>query len=349
MKNPDLLFLILTILFFPGVKAQSPWTRLSAVPQENTLNCIQKIPGTGKLIAVGEGSTVMISEDAGESWQLILNPAGKNNEYICKGVLFIDESTGFINGGNETILKTTDGGYTWSLKYAGNNSYEGQCINDIAFVDEMHGFATGSEGQLFETNDAGETWLPLVSGTTFTLGQIEFANSLTGFITCSSYQLLKTTDGGNNWSVLNFPMGLPDINITDMCFISDSIGFISGITEDQTLLFRTSDMGITWDQVYSSWKISYGGKFVFFNELSGFFALPTVVEYATVIITTDDGGITWTENYPYFLSSLDTYSLCAFDQNTVISVGAYGAIQKSTNGGTSWEPKYDNIFGGAVY
>lgn len=349
MKNLSFLLTILFILIFTGIKAQSPWTRLSASPQENTLNCIQKIPGTSKLIAVGEGSTVMISEDIGENWQLILNPAGRGNGYICKGVCFINETTGFINGGKETILKTIDGGLTWELKYFGNAFYEWESINEIEFVNELTGFAVGGEGQLFRTTDGGESWPIMPSGVAFDLTQIEFADSLTGFITDAfDSLLLKTSDGGNVWTVINYPTGLPNLHINDIHFISDSIGFISG-TSDETVLLRTTDQGITWTQVYSSWLQSDGGKFVFFNELSGFYALPTVVQYSSVIISTDDGGNTWTESWTSNLSWLDTYSLCAFDQNTVFSVGAYGALSKSSDGGMNWTPMGNKIFLGDIY
>jgi photosystem II stability/assembly factor-like uncharacterized protein len=335
-------FLFFFIAFY--LQAQEAWTRITPTPQENTLNYITKIPGSERLIAVGEGSTVLISDNMGGSWKLILNPAGMNNDYQCKGVCFINESTGFIYGGKETILKTIDAGLTWELKYIGDTMYEWQSINDIAFVNELIGFAVGDEGQLFKTTDGGETW-PIMPGTaTFNLRRIEFANSTTGFITGENDTLLKTTDGGTSWSAIHYPAGLPELYITDLQFISDSIGFISGITADQTLLFKTTDMGVTWTQVYSSWNISYGGKFVFFDELSGFYALPTVVQYSTVIISTTDGGNTWNESWPDFLSWQDSYSLCAVDQNSVFSVGKNGAIRVSFDRGLNWESRNIKIF-----
>lgn len=350
MKNISFLVTILFISIFTDIKAQSPYTRLSASPQENSLNCIQKIPGTNKLIAVGEGSTVMISEDVGENWQLILNPAGRDNEYKCKGVCFISETTGFINGGKETILKTIDGGLTWALKYFGDSLYEWKSINEIKFVNELNGFAVADEGQLFRTTDGGESWNIMPSSVAFDLTQIEFSDSLTGFIIgASDSLLLKTSDGGIAWSVINYPTGLPDLYINDIHFISDSIGFISGYTSDNTILLKTTDQGITWTQVYSSWLQSDKGQFVFFNELSGFYALPTAVEYSSVIIATTDGGNTWTESWTSNLSWLDTYSLCAFDQNTAFSVGGYGALNKSSDGGTNWTPMDNRIFLGDIY
>lgn len=349
MKNICFLILILMLFHITGSKAQTPWTRLSANPQENTLNCVRKIPGTNKLVAVGEGSTVMISEDEGETWQLILNPAGMDNEYGCKGVCFIDETTGFINGKRETILKTTDGGNTWEMKHVDSTIYEYQCVNDIKFVNDLTGFAAGGDGHLLKTTDAGETWLIQPESATFDLLQIEFAGSLTGYIigTSDSF-ILKTVDGGNAWSLISFPAGLPHSDLSDIHFVSDSVGFIAGVISDQTYLYKTTDMGENWTQVYTTWQMPYGGDFVFFDGLSGFYALPTVVNYATMIISTNDGGNTWTENWPE-LGINDANSLCAFDENIAYSVGGYGAIHKSTNRGMNWEQKDTRIFHGNVY
>jgi len=348
MKKLPFLLVFLFILDFVSSKAQSSWTRLSGSPQENTLNCIRKIPGTNKLIAVGEGSTVMISEDAGQNWQLILNPAGRDNYYICKGVCFIDDTTGFINGGKESILKTIDGGLSWDLKYIGNTIYEGKYFYEIEFTNRLNGFAVGDDGQLFKTTDTGESWHTIPSGVSFGLGLIEFADTITGFIAgaCDSI-LLKTSDGGNNWSLIDFPSGLPKLEITSIHFISDSVGFISGFSSDNTLIFKTTDKGITWMQVHSS-GLQGAGEFVFFDELSGFYTLPTPVMYSSVIISTNDGGNTWTETWPTSLSWLDTYSTFTFDENIAFSVGKFGALNKSTNQGLSWDPLEIKIFSGNV-
>jgi hypothetical protein len=52
-----------------NIHAQLPWTRISPTPQEHWINEIIRIPGTDRLMAACEGSTVMMSDDAGETWQ----------------------------------------------------------------------------------------------------------------------------------------------------------------------------------------------------------------------------------------------------------------------------------------
>ncbi len=73
MKLFRILFLSLVLFFSLGLMAQNPWTRLSGDPSESGLNHIQRIPGSDKVIAVGDNSTILISDDIGESWQHIFS------------------------------------------------------------------------------------------------------------------------------------------------------------------------------------------------------------------------------------------------------------------------------------
>jgi photosystem II stability/assembly factor-like uncharacterized protein len=342
--------LIVIFLVTLSAQAQLPWTRVSPAPQENTINDITRIPGTDRLVAACSGSTIMMSDDAGESWDLILNPAGMNNQYICKGIHFINETTGFINGGSETILKTTDGGYTWNLKYQGNTIYNWQCINDIEFLSDTHGFAVGDAGQLFETSDAGETWQAIESGVQASLKQIVFADSLTGFIFSSSTHCLKTIDGGSMWIWEILSDQLPQGQLYDCHFINATTGFVF-INEDSPdyigYIYTTTDAGLTWTQIYSDFA-AYTGKFAFFNEQQGMIACETWV-YQTKILFTNDGGLSWDEISQPWMPWGAANSMIYTDENTALSVGNKGMIFKTNDGGLSWQPKQNRIFSGEIF
>jgi len=329
--------------------AQTAWTRLAPTPQEHTLNDIKMIPGSNKIIAVGEGSTVMLSDDGGASWELVLNPAGMNNDYQAKGVHFINESTGFINGGWETILKTIDGGYTWELKQMSSTVFEWKSINDLAFVDETTGFAVGDEGQLFKTTDGGETWPPIASGVSFNLTDIEFADSSTGFIFGGHPSfMLKTTDGGDTWTLINCPAGLT--GCSEMYFISASEGFAStnsGSPYFESRILKTIDTGMSWYEV-SNDPFIYNCKFTFFDDLHGV-AGSVAPAYSTRILITSDKGETWTGITPPEMPWFSTNSMCATDPNTAFTVGALGMIYKTSNQGADWEAVYNQTFWRDIY
>jgi photosystem II stability/assembly factor-like uncharacterized protein len=165
MKPNKIYCSVFFILIVITIFGQPSWERITPNPQENSINDIIKIPGTNKLIAVGEGSTVTISENEGISWDIYLNPAGQSNDYICKGSYFINQDIGFIYGGNETILKTTDGGINWNLVYSGAGYWH--FVNEIEFTNETTGFAIAENGQLFKSSDTGDSWEIIESGTSF--------------------------------------------------------------------------------------------------------------------------------------------------------------------------------------
>jgi photosystem II stability/assembly factor-like uncharacterized protein len=330
--------------------AQAPWTRITPTPQENTINDITRIPGTDRLVAVCEGSTVMMSDDAGETWDLILNPAGRNNQYICKGIHFISETTGFINGGRETILKTTDGGQNWNLEYAGNSIYDWQCINDLEFCTDTHGFAVGDHGQLLETFDAGESWQVIESGVLTNLNHVVFADSLTGFIFTWSTECLKTSNGGATWTLEPLSPEIADGQLYDCYFVNDSTGFVfiyTGSPYADGCIFRTTDAGNNWSLVHTE-SSAYSGKFAFFDEQHGIMASATW-GYQTKFLETENGGITWNVIEEAWLPWWSTYGMICIDQNNVLSVGLYGMIYMSNDGGLSWQPKQSRLFSGDIF
>lgn len=344
------LFIGILLITVSDLQAQIPWTRVTPTPQENTINQVIRIPGTDRLIAACAGSTIMMSDDAGESWDLILNPAGMNNQYICKGIHFINETTGFINGGSETILKTTDGGQTWNLKYQGNTIYNWQCINDIEFLSDTHGFAVGDAGQLFETFDAGETWQAIASGVQANLNQIVFADSLTGFIFSTSTHCLKTIDGGISWTWEVLSDQLPLGQLIDCYFTNATTGFVfieGNAPEYIGYIFKTTDAGLNWTQVFSNYS-AYTGKFAFFNEQQGMIACETWV-YQTKVLLTNDGGLSWNEISQPWMPWGAANSMIYTDENTALSFGNKGMIFKTNDGGISWQPEQNRTFSGEIF
>ena len=351
MKTLTFYLAIFSIAFPLFLFGQTSWSRVTPLPQENTLNDIIKIPGTDKLIAVGEGSTVMISEDNGLTWDVQLNPAGQNNDYKCKGTYFINENTGFIYGGKETILKTTDGGINWYLVYSGVYIYYWQCINEIEFINETTGFAIADNGQLFKSSDTGETWELIETGVDFDLDVLEFSDDNIGFIFGYDDVYLKTTDGGESWSVENLPSSINGLYIKDVYFTTASTGFAIGRQYLQETnpgkIFKTTDTGNTWIEVYSDENGWYWPEAIdFIDEINGMVSFNTIM-YGCINYVTNDGGETWDETPMVWLQG----SLCKtlyYDENKAILSGNMGSMLYSENGGESWELFSERIIVGEI-
>lgn len=346
-------FLTLLLIGFSTVGfAQSPWTRILTTPQENHINDVTLIPGSERLIAVTDNSTVMTSDDHGVNWNLTFNPAGVDNYFNCNTICFIDDHTAFIGGSNKTILKSVNGGETWSVKHAvpGSGDFN---INDICFINDTTGFATGDNGLLLRTDNRGENWESIETGVSWLLNDIIMKDDQTGYILNNNYfkgalnQWLTTADGGNTWVIDTIPIGNPEDRLEALYYLNDSTGlaFMVKLDDWQSTIYKTTDSGATWNQVLFEWG-PVEGYFDFFDELHGIAVGNTYMYYSQVFYT-DDGGSTWTASEPKLWGANPLINTtCCYSETEVIAAGLYGAIFKSNDRGITWSEIDERLLGG---
>jgi photosystem II stability/assembly factor-like uncharacterized protein len=336
MRNKFILISVIVLFLFQNLWAQQAWNRILSLPQENTINDMILIPGTNKLIAVCEGSTIMYSTDLGESWELKYNPAGLNNYANLKSVYFLDASTGFISTSNALILRTTNGGNSWTQVYSGVPAVS---FNDFHFIDNNLGYACGNHGWIIKTTDGGQTWDYLNSSVTLHLLEIEFISDTKGFmLTGSAEFLLETIDAGQTWQAKSFSPALEVSEMYDLQFVNDSTGFVfgshHGMSDSYGKVYKTTDTGLTWNEIHHEIGVNHGSM-VFADEMHGFIAFHRWMELG--IRSTSDGGNTWQETIlpaPYYLFSINTALYIAPD--IALAAGYRSLLVKSSNGCVDW-------------
>jgi photosystem II stability/assembly factor-like uncharacterized protein len=344
MRKTAILSISFISFFYLQLFAQQGWDRILSLPQENTINDMMLIPGTNKLVAVCEGSTVMYSTDLGESWELQFNPAGLNNYANLKSVYFINASTGFISTSNALILKTTNGGSSWTQVYSGVPAVS---FNDFHFIDSNLGFACGSHGWIIKTTDGGQTWDYLNSSVIEHLLQIEFVSETKGFILTGSEEfLLETNDSGQTWQAKTISPPLEVSEMFDLQFVNDTTGFIfghhHGMTDSFGKVYKTTDAGITWIEVLHETNLNHGSM-VFADEMNGFIAFHRWLELG--ICYTSDGGNTWQSTQmpaPYYL--FDINSALYITPDIALAAGYRSLLIKSSNGCVDWEQLSQKAF-----
>ncbi len=336
-----LLFVLAPVFTF----SQPYFTRETPFPQENSLNCIAKVPGTNRIIAVGDRSTVLISDYFGNFWDIKLNPAGMDNRTSFDFVMFNDSLTGFISG-NKGILKTTDGGNSWVEVFSMEDSQES--YSDIAFANPSTGFAVGRYNGLLKTTDGGESWEEIENFAGFNLSAIEFFDNSTGYISGGSTEkILKTTDGGNSWQEIDYPAGLPHSFLQNLYSIDtlNGVVFTWSYSDETGYLLKTSDAGLTWDTVYSDPALQEG-TFDFSDSFHGIMGTSTF--YSHNILFTQDGGNTWTGIYLPGIPGITVGSVC-FSGDFAYCTGMQGKIYKSSDVGQNWEECGYRTFTGNIY
>lgn len=337
--------LILVILLLPQLlSAQQAWERLTPLPQEHNINSMVKIPGSDRLMAVCNGSTVITSDDGGEHWDLHLNPGGMFNDFNMSCIRFFNDTLGFILGNDYTILRTTNGGETWEVKHTEPYINNYKFLNDIDFCNDSTGFAVGSSGKLMRTTDIGETWIEVESGVNDEFKKIEFLSATTGFIPFSDYvdsRVLKTTDGGNTWQIHSNPLGISnDYYIRDIRKVTGNYALISAGTMNHPwvgYIFKSTNAGYIWYQ-----EASMTGSI---RDFALYDSLKSVINnyvfpYGNNLWGTNDGGDNWQmidSDYNW------VENLCFYDESEIIISGRIGIIGKSYDGGVSWVPKSSMI------
>jgi len=112
---------------------------------------------------------------------------------------------------------------------------------------------------------------------------MKFVNANTGFIAHSTNVLLKTTDAGFNWSV-NKNGRMFSISIVNGQYI-----YGSGNVNSNGILYKSSNLGITWDSLLSSPGLGFGYLY-FFNQDTGLIGSGDTFD--NYIYRTTDGGQT---------------------------------------------------------
>jgi len=240
--------------------------------------------------------------------------------------------------------------YSWHLGfYIANNDTFYTCTNS---------------GQVYRSANGGINWTEVYAPSGIILQAIHFPTNDVGYIAGSNDTYLKSTDGGVTWVPQNLS-GLSssevyfiDENIgflsgdgiwkttngganwnqtnlpvggygEDVCFIDNSIGYIAG----GNIVVKTSDQGGSWSTIRTGPSGVYYRAVDFYDENLGI-----VVGWTENILRTTDGGVNWTVITPPVVTG-NIYDVNFIDANNVYAI-AWDYILHSSDGGLTWVSEY---------
>ncbi|MBP9096486.1 MAG: hypothetical protein KBG21_07735, partial [Ignavibacteria bacterium] len=241
----------------------------------------------------------------GDSWETTENYS-LDTSYTIWNAKFITPNIGWAVGwiyfGDGAVLKTSNGGLNWIRQNLGItlNICRGLSVvneNTVWISDYNH---------LICTTNSGQNWsiYNLFTG----VENINFISENTGWALGNGI-LAKTTDGGQNFVR---DTSFSRYNILSLCNLSQNDHWIlTRMGATQSFLFKTSNSGINWNLLYSSYT-PYGNVKLL-NSTTGY-----VYGYNALLRTTN-GGLSWDSSNVN--SSLQINSVLPVDGSTLFAAG----------------------------
>lgn len=194
-----------------------------------------------RLLAVGERGIIMLSDDAGKTWQ----PRFTATNRTLSGLAMADAQRGVAVGHGGTVLTTADGGLTWkavTVDAAGKDALLG-----VLHAGGTRYVAWGAFGLFVESADNGATWerkQPLGPDFDRHLSHIAISGEH-WLLVGESGTLARSSDAGKTWESIKSP------------YPGSFFGALA--TADGALLafgmrgniYRSADRGASWTKIES--------------------------------------------------------------------------------------------------
>jgi photosystem II stability/assembly factor-like uncharacterized protein len=264
------------------------------------------------IIAVGERGTILISSDAGNTWQ----PGASPTPMTLTAVTFTDEQHGWAVGHDAVILYSNDGGKNWQQNFIAPE--KNMPLLDVWFGNSRTGFAVGAYGSFYQTQDGGHTWQARK-----VLADDMHINTLVGgadgkiFLAGEAGLMARSFDHGKNWQPLKSP------------YAGSFFGALR--LHGDTLLafglrghiFRSTDFGLHWTTLPVATESNLMGGSVLADGTA------VIVGYGGLILISKDQGKTFSQRHTSTRKALATALSTA--SNQLVLFGEAGVASQILN------------------
>jgi photosystem II stability/assembly factor-like uncharacterized protein len=303
------------------------WQWSHPKPQGNTLRYVKVISPT-TWYAVGYAGTFMKTTNSGANWYIRHDIAGiqTNDQLFFYNGWFFDANTGFACGELGKLVRTTNAGTTWDSVSTGVTG----TLYGIHFINNSTGFIGGSTGTVLKTTNGGLNWSPLTTGITTTINNIFALDVNRIYAPTTAANLRVTTDGGTTWASQSTGSS---VTLYDVFFRDANTGIVCG---SSTALRYTTNAGANWTATNTGLPSStlYGISYFpgladtdyWYASGNSFYAFRSINNG----LTWDSVSIAGSQTY------VSTYYYLDRNASTMVTAGAFGLINSSSNSGANW-------------
>jgi len=298
------------------------------------LRDIAAVPGTNRVVAVGDEGCVALSTDKGQTWSFSYLPSPGSSGVLAFTHIGKDKIIGVGDSGMMFKGDLTKDPVTWELQLIAPEQFAPN-LHDVAFVNGVL-YVSGSNGYLCKSTDLGETWTQLehYPDNNHGIYSMHWFDDQNGVLcgewgsTSNDDAVFTTTDGGETLNLVwNNVLGV-QFNTIAFAPGNPLVGVVAG---DNNHFVYTTDGGTNWTP--GTEDIADGA-----DDLEEVHMTSALVGWAVgddgTVCKTTDGGVNWTMLAPW--TGLDLMDVYFSQPNFGWIVGYDGYALYTDDGGASW-------------
>lgn len=217
----------------------------------------------------------------------------------------------WVAGGHGVVAHSSDAGHSWAVSQLATSS-----LWALFFLDAQRGWAAGNG--IFHTSDGGANWVK--DSNSGSIYDLYFLDAQRGWACGNGGNSFRTINGGLSWTHTNVGT---IVTLSSIWFVDATLGWTIDI---DGRIYRSTDGGLSWTLQFNAG--GYLSTLQFFNAQEGW------AIGGNTFLRTTNGGTSWSPaSVP-----VGTWSHAArfADPLHGISVGHYGNVTRTIDGGQSW-------------